>query len=850
MLRSKTMNKNLTLLLPTLTAAVVAAVFYASIAHGEVELRPSLSGKKLHAVLLGDSYSAGNGAGNYYGPDECYRSGNNWAHIYLNSLVDRGISLTFNNRACGGAVTNNILSDRQFKRELSFATFPLSTPRATIRHRLQQQCSTRFSDEMSGAINIHSIQIGSNHNLGMRQNVSYSCTRTIKAQANFVGPQTDLVMFSIGGNDLEFKNVVESCFALFTKDRNKCENAINYARKHLLTVKDNIYKVLKRLRANGLRKDAKIVIAGYPLLATASDYSLGGWPFSTAYYAAYEIRDLGRRGNAMLAQLVAEDNKSHPGQVIFINDIPLRFEGHEPDPSSKHRNPNRWLNEFMEPSGDVNEWYHPNTTGHHEYAKAVDAKLRKTDFEKQFKQIGGTSSDIDIVFNIDTTGSMGLKISSIKAHISMIVDDVKKQTNSARFAITSYRDDPARTNYPNDYQSRVDQEFTSDAATLKKSLENISADGGGDTPETMYSGIKSALELPWRPSVKKIVLTVTDAPALSPEPGTNLTEKEINTFAFAVDPAQLYVLADEYLEHDETIKPLVEKSGGAFINADDDNVNIAVTNAIQTAAAKPNAWINGPYVVKVGGTIRIDGSGSYATNGAIVSYEWDFNQDGVYDLKTTQPTFNHTFTAEFDGVLTLRVTDSSGKTNTATTPLTVSDDGDSTPREFDNCPDVYNYSQIDSDGDGIGNECDDTPFPFEWKFTDGDSAGYDETGGYETLALISKQGDRVIVQRKYVRADGSSKIRGKPYTTTLAGAEADAARIKTGEKEKVADASTSTDATKANENQTNKDANNSRTRGSANTAPNYLLYIFGGIATVIVGAAVIWIVKIYRKRQS
>ena len=200
--------------------------------------------------------------------------------------------------------------------------------------------------------------------------------------------------------------------------------------------------------------------------------------------------------------------------------------------------------------------------------------------------------------------------------------------------------------------------------------------------------------------------------------------------------------------------------------------------------------------------------------------------------------------------MTLRVTDSNGKTNTATTLLTVSDDGDSTPREFDNCPDVYNYSQIDSDGDGIGNECDDTPFPFEWKFTDGDNAGYDETGGYETLALISKQGDRVTVQRKYIRADGSSEIRGKPYTTTLAGAEADAARIKTGGKEKIADTSTPTGAPKANENPVSKDVNNSRTRDSANTAQNYLLYIFGGIAAAIAGAAAIWIVKIYRKRQS
>ena len=422
-------------------AAVVVAVFHTSIAHGEVELRPSLSGKKLHAVLLGDSYSAGNGAGNYYGPDECYRSGNNWAHIYLNSLVERGISLTFNNKACGGATTANILVGKQVKKKLS-RDFPLKESRTSIERKLSQSCATKFSDEISSIMKIQDIRITSKHDSARHQEVTYTCERTTKAQADFVGPQTDLVMFSIGGNNLEFKDIVKSCFALFARNRNKCENAIDYAKDHLSEVKTGIKNVLTRLRANGLRKDAKIVIAGYPLLATASNYSLGGWPFSAAYYAAYEVRDLGRRGNALLAQLVAEDNKSHPGQVIFINDIPLRFEGHEPNPSSKHKNPNRWINEFLEPSADANEWYHPNTTGHREYAKAVDAKLQKTDFEKQFKQIGGTSSDIDIVFNIDTTGSMGSKISSIKAHILAIIDDVKKQTNSARFAITSYRDDP------------------------------------------------------------------------------------------------------------------------------------------------------------------------------------------------------------------------------------------------------------------------------------------------------------------------------------------------------------------------------------------------------------------------
>lgn len=43
----------------------------------------------LKVALLGDSYSAGNGAGHYYGDDKkAYRSSRNWAHNYVNWLND------------------------------------------------------------------------------------------------------------------------------------------------------------------------------------------------------------------------------------------------------------------------------------------------------------------------------------------------------------------------------------------------------------------------------------------------------------------------------------------------------------------------------------------------------------------------------------------------------------------------------------------------------------------------------------------------------------------------------------------------------------------------------------------
>ena len=66
----------------------------------------------LKVVLLGDSYSAGNGAGDYYGPHECYRSKNNWAERYIEALRTQGYAVTFVNRACSGGVTADIFNDR------------------------------------------------------------------------------------------------------------------------------------------------------------------------------------------------------------------------------------------------------------------------------------------------------------------------------------------------------------------------------------------------------------------------------------------------------------------------------------------------------------------------------------------------------------------------------------------------------------------------------------------------------------------------------------------------------------------------------------------------------------------
>lgn len=118
--------------------------------------------------------------------------------------------------------------------------------------------------------------------------------------------------------------------------------------------------------------------------------------------------------------------------------------------------------------------------------------------------------DVDLHFILDATGSMGDEIERLKATLSSVVEGIGELPGSprVRLGMTVYRDQGDA------FVTRT-VPFTTDAAAFAEELRQVSADGGGDTPEAVEPALAAALdEVAWSedPGTVKLAFLVADAP--------------------------------------------------------------------------------------------------------------------------------------------------------------------------------------------------------------------------------------------------------------------------------------------------------------------------------------------------
>lgn len=678
-----------------------------ALTEGPAAVDAAVTLKPLKVVLLGDSYAAGNGARNssgdrnYQGVSGCYRSPTNWAGQYVDWLGTQGWSTTYVNRACSGGVINDMTNPRSMGKKTAVVpalSVPIAASSADIeRKAIQTVCKPKHpADEYYTAKYVGPTLMGH----------VVECERFLFPQIDAVGKDTDLILLTGGGNDVNFAEIIKQCFAPGLRDPGDCRSQVDAAKRDLDQVRIRLTNTLNAISGR-VRPDTKVAVVGYPYLANNDDFELvykrlGIWE-SDRYAAAREVRALGRDGDAkQLAAVNAANAAAGRDFVTYVDDVKARFAGHEPKPELGTGNPDRWMNEIE--SRVLIENYHYNATGHRE----LSTLLRKYGTFGASGSVGTSSSNLDLAFVIDTTGSMGDDIDDVKAFSSHLVDTLAARTGSYRFSLVDYRDFPERSSNPGDYPAKLQLGFTDHADSIRAAINALSIGDGGDTPETAWSGIDTALNQSWRPGVKKVAVQLGDAPALDPEPISGLTLADLVAKAKSIDPVEVYTV--DTGSAGSALAALSAQTGGQVLTAPTPSaVSEQILAALETSLTKPFAWAGTGYTGTIGQPLTFSASGSYDPDGEIVSWEWDFDDDGVFDVASTSgDDVTWVSPTATDGFVTLRVTDNHGQTAIGNAPISVSADGDGVPDEFDNCMSISNPGQEDENGDGVGDLCDPT----------------------------------------------------------------------------------------------------------------------------------------------
>jgi len=293
---------------------------------------------------------------------------------------------------------------------------------------------------------------------------------------------------------------------------------------------------------------------------------------------------------------------------------------------------------------------------------------------------------LDLIFTIDTTGSMWDDIDNVKAAASAIVEEIDAKISDYRIAVVDYKDFPVDPyGNPGDYPFHDVLPFSRDKPSIIAAIQSLSVGGGADWEESVYSALIHSIEATtlggWRGRDKatKVIILMGDAPPHDPEPFTGYTLSTVVDAAEKADPVHIYTI--QVGGAVTLFEEIAEQTGGRTFTAESaEEVANTILEAINVIAKNPVAEAGPDQTVYQGETVVLDGSSSYDPDGTIMLYEWDTEGDGIYEWSSyTTGITTHVYETPGIYYAMLRVTDNEGLQDTDFAIITVLESADNIP---------------------------------------------------------------------------------------------------------------------------------------------------------------------------
>lgn len=202
---------------------------------------------------------------------------------------------------------------------------------------------------------------------------------------------------------------------------------------------------------------------------------------------------------------------------------------------------------------------------------------------------GAKEDKLEIMFVVDTTGSMGDELRYLKAEIKDVIGQVKlaNPQTEISIALLFYRD------IGDDYVTRY-FDFNSDIDTIKANISAQGPAGGGDYPEAVHTALSEAVAKQWSTgNSTKLIIHVMDAPPHDNVNDMSVYENSIYTAASkgirmipvassGIDKGTEYLLRNQALLTNGTYVFITDDSGigGDHIEPTIDGYVVEYLNAL------------------------------------------------------------------------------------------------------------------------------------------------------------------------------------------------------------------------------------------------------------------------------